>query len=376
MQVTKKSFGRVETGPEAGKEVEIYTLSNGKGMAANIITYGATIQSLSLNSKDVALGYDNLKGYLENDGCLGATIGRVANRIKDGKFSLNGEDFQLALNNGTNTLHGGNIGFHQRVFTPTVDSKGLHLTYLSPAGEEGFPGEVVFIVTYCIDDENKLNITYNATSTAETPFQVTNHSYFNLDLPEITAAHSKAAEKTEKAELNVGNHALQIEADAYDKNDETGVAQPSKRTTLDDDAIFDFRSLKKIGQDIQEESQQLDWAKGYDHAFVLRKKSNSLAGNNSVDGTEEAATLTNGKLTLKVFTTLGYLHVYTGNYLDMRGKAGVYYGENAGVALEAEHEPNAINAEDIATREKAILTPSKPLNETISFQLLENFPEN
>ena len=371
MQVTKKLFGKIESGPELGKEVEIYTLSNDSGMEANILTYGATIQSLSLNGKDVALGYDNLKGYLENEGCLGATIGRVANRIKDGKFTLNGKDYQLALNNGGNTLHGGNVGFHERVFTPTVDSKGLHLTYISPAGEEGFPGEVVFVVTYCLDDDNTLHMDYNATTTADTPFQVTNHSYFNLDLPDFAASQTAAAEKTTAEELSILNHELQIEADAYDKNDETSVAKPSDRTALTDNALFDFRSPKKIGTDIRKESQQLEWAKGYDHAFVLRKTGGTVT-DGSHKKNEEAATLTNGKLTLKVFTTMGYLHVYTGNYLDMEGKQGIYYGENAGVALEAEHEPNAINAEDVATREKAIITPSKPLNETISFQLLEN----
>ncbi len=350
MEVTKQDFGTMPS----GETVELFRLTNDHGMAANIITYGATIQALSLNGKDVALGYDNLDGYLNNDGCLGATIGRVANRIKDGTFTLEGKDYQLALNNGGNTLHGGTVGFHQRLFTPAVDSEGLHLTYISPDGEEGFPGEVVFVVTYNLTNDNKLLIDYAATSTAATPFQVTNHSYFNLDLPDCAKGSKEAS---------ILDHTLKIAANAYDKNDETGVAQPTQRTSLDEDAIFDFRSEKKIGEDIHKESQQLTWAKGYDHAYVLSQEAKNG---------ETAAMLSNGSLTLKVYTTQGYLHVYTGNYLDMTGKEGVYYGENSGVALEAEHEPNAINAEDVETREKAILTPDKPLHETITFQLFEN----
>lgn len=350
MKVTRKDFGTMPS----GDKVELFTLTNDHGMAANIITYGATIQALSLNGKDVALGYDNLEGYLNNDGCLGATIGRVANRIKDGKFTLEGKDYQLALNNGGNTLHGGTVGFHQRLFTPHVDTEGLHLTYISPADEEGFPGEVVFVVSYALDEDNKLVIDYSATTTAATPFQVTNHSYFNLDLPSCEEDDKKAS---------ILEHTLKIAATAYDKNDETGVAQPADRTPLEHDAIFDFRSEKKIGQDIRKDSQQLTWAKGYDHAFVLSQ---------AAQHDEAAATLSNGTLTLRVYTTQGYLHVYTGNYLDMTGKKGVHYGENSGVALEAEHEPNAINAEDIETRDKAILAPKEPLHEIIAFQLLDN----
>lgn len=359
MEVTKKLFGKLPT----GEDVDVFTLTNNQGMAANIITYGATIQALSLHGKDIALGYDNLEGYLNNDGCLGATIGRVANRIKDGTFTLDGTKYQLALNNGGNTLHGGTVGFHQRLFTPTVDSEGLHLTYISPEGEEGFPGEVVFTVTYSMTEDNELTIAYAATTTAPTPFQVTNHSYFNLDLPQFKNATAEKPSALGTDTISVLNHTLKIAADAYDKNDETGVAQPSKRTNFADDPIFDFSSEKTIGRDIHKTSQQLQWAKGYDHAFVLSEDTKHG---------EAAATLSNGEMTLKVFTTMGYLHVYTGNYLDMAGKDGIYYGENAGVALEAEHEPNAINAEDLETREKAILTPAHPLQETITFQLLEN----
>jgi aldose 1-epimerase len=316
VRISKKHFGAT-----AGQEVSLYTLTNERGLEVSITNYGGAIVSLKAPDRngvsgDVVLGYETLEDYVRNPRYLGALIGRHANRIGFGRFSLNGVNYQLTQNNGANHLHGGAKGFDKRVWRATNESKdgiaALRLEYFSRDGEEGYPGNVNTRVTYTLTDENEIEISYEATTDRDTIVNLTNHAYFNL-----------AGEGT------VLDHELTLRADSF-----TPVSKeliPTGEIKAVENSPMDFRRGKVIGAD-------LDSAGGYDHNFVLRDFRGEL---------RPAARLfepTSGRV-MEIFTTQPGIQFYSGNFLDgsLTGKGGAVYHKYTGLCLEPQHFPDAPN---------------------------------
>ncbi len=312
-----------------GREVKIYTLTNRKGYTAKITDFGAKLVSLMVPDKngkpaDVILGYDSLWQYLKGDPYFGSTVGRYANRIAKGKFTLNGKEYQLALNNGPNHLHGGPGGYHSVLWKSEIVDKNGHpavrLTYLSPDGEEGYPGNLAIGVTYCWNDANELQIDYTALCDQDTYINLTNHSLFNL----------KGA-----GEGDILDHELMLAAETYTPVDATLI--PTGRIDSVKNTPFDFNTPIAIGKRINEAFNQLIIGKGYDHNWIL--KSNKL--------TDLAASLyepVSGRL-MEVFTTEPGIQFYSGNFLDgsQKGHGNKPYNFRFGLALEAQHFPDSPN---------------------------------
>lgn len=341
--VEKRDFGKTQD----GTPVELYVLTNGR-ITAKVMTYGAILTELDVPDKDgkaadVVLGFDDLKGYLAGHPFFGATVGRVANRIAGGKFSLDGKDYTLAVNNGPNSLHGGKVGFDKAVWKAEVvrDSKSpaVKFSYLSKDGEEGYPGNLAVSVTYTVTDDDALRIDYAATTDKATPVNLTNHSYFNLAGP---------------ASGDVLSHELMIAADSYTPSDATmiptGEIAPVKGTPLD------FTTPTPIGARIA----KLEATKGYDHNFVLRG-----------DGKEPrlAARVReprSGRV-MEVLTTEPGVQLYTANFLDgtVKGKDGVVYRQHQAFCLETEHFPDSIHHE---TFPSTVLRPEETYRQTTIFR--------
>jgi aldose 1-epimerase len=322
---TKTAFGTTAE----GTAVDQYTLSNAHGLEVKVITLGATVTAIRTPDRsgtlaDIVLGFDDLKGYLGNSPYLGVVAGRYANRIAKGRFTLDGTTYQLATNNGPNHLHGGVKGFDKVIWSARpidrADGPAIELTYVSPDGEEGYPGTLTTQVVYTLTDANELRIDYAATADKTTVVNLTNHSYFNL-----------------AGKGDVLHHELMIAADRYTPIDAglipTGVLQPVQGTP------FDFRSPTTIGARIAQADEQLVRAnRGYDHNFVLNNQSGALAVAARV--TEPSS----GRV-LEVRTTEPGLQLYTGNFLDgtVAGKGGVKYARHAGFCLETQHYPDSPN---------------------------------
>ncbi|HEV2835752.1 MAG TPA: aldose epimerase family protein [Pyrinomonadaceae bacterium] len=315
MGITSQKFGTTDD-----QEVSLYTLTNEHGLEVSITNYGAAVVSLMApdrNGKfgDVVLGYETLEEYVRNPRYFGGLIGRHANRIGRGKFSLNGASYQLTQNNGVNHLHGGLRGFDKRVWNVIGvvddDRKILRLGYLSRDGEEGYPGNLSAAVTYKLLPDNELEIEYRATTDRDTIVNLTNHSYFNL-----------AGKGT------ILDHELTLHADSF-----TPVSNeliPTGEIKAVENTPMDFRSSKAIGTDLSS-------AGGYDHNFVLR----------DFEGLRPAARLfepTTGRV-LEILTTEPGIQFYSGNFLDgsLIGKGGAVYHKYAGLCLEPQHFPDAPN---------------------------------
>jgi aldose 1-epimerase len=311
-----------------GQKVKLFTLKNNSGATVAITNYGGRLVSLLVPDKDgkatdVILGYDSLKSYQKpKEPYLGAIIGRYGNRIAKGKFTLDGKAYQLDINDGVNTLHGGFNGFYGKVFSAKqLSASQLELTYVSKDGEGGYPGNLTATVVYTLGDDNSLKIEYKATTDKATVVNLTNHAYFNLNgagSPTIT------------------DNVLQINADAFLPVDTTliptGKLQPVKGTP------FDFTTSKTIGKDIGTADEQLKNGKGYDHNFVLNKH----------DLTTPIATVksTVTGITLEVFTEEPGLQFYSGNFLTgatKDGKGGKAYPYRSAFCLETQHFPDAPN---------------------------------
>ncbi len=319
--VEKSTFGKLDD----GTVIEMYTLKNATGATAKVITYGATLTELWVPDRtgkagDVVLGFDDLKGYLGPHPHFGGIIGRVANRIAKGKFTLDGKQYMLATNNGPNTLHGGNVGFDRRVWKAESSSEAhaasVRLSYLSPDGEEGFPGNLTVTVIYSLIDDNALKIEYRATTDKPTIVNLTNHSYFNF-----------------AGSGNVLSDLLMINADSYTPTDETliptGELKPVKDTPLD------FTHATAIGARI--DALKPDPG-GYDHNYVL----NGHAG--ELHLAARASDPANGRQ-MEVWTTEPGMQFYSAIHLDgsIVGKRGVAYPASGALCLETERYPDAIN---------------------------------
>jgi aldose 1-epimerase len=312
--VSRENFG---TGPD-GEEVYLYTLKNRNGVEVAITNYGGTITSIKAPDRngvfgDVVLGYETLADYVKNPRYFGALIGRYANRIAGGKFSLNGVEYQLARNNGPNHLHGGVKGFDKRVWRTT---DGEHLEYFSPDGEENYPGNLNVAVDYSLNDENELRIDYHATTDKDTIVNLTNHSYFNLG---------------GQGSGDILGHELTLNADSFTPVSDDLIPTGEIRSV--DGTTMDFRAGRVIGNG------------GYDHNFVLDHWKHGLI--RSVARLREPKS---GRV-LEVLTTQPGIQFYSGNFLDgtLMGKGGVAYQQYAGLCLETQHFPDTPNHPNFPT---------------------------
>jgi aldose 1-epimerase len=328
--VTKKMFGKVD-----GKDVSLFTLDNGT-IKVMITNYGAIITSILMpdrqgKSGDIVLGYDDVESYVANSPYFGAIVGRYANRIAKGRFTLEGKTYHLAINNGKNSLHGGLKGFDKVVWDaePFTDSvgKGLRLSYLSRDGEEGYPGNLTVTVVYHLDYHNMLNTVIEAETDKATPVNLCNHTYFNLS----------------EADTNILGHHLTLYADRYTEvNNElipTGNLPSVYNTPMD------FNNSQQIGSRIGQVKG------GYDHNYVLKKKESELA---------MAAQLYDPRTgrQVEILTTQPGIQFYSGNFLDgtIKGKQGKIYQQHYGLCLETQHFPDSPNQPSFPT---TILRPGQ-----------------
>lgn len=348
-RIDKRAFGKL---PD-GTTIDIYTLKNRNGMLVEITNYGGAVVTIKAPDRlgrmaDIALGYDDPSGYVADTAYFGALIGRYANRIAQGKFTLNGVEYQLARNNDPNHLHGGVKGFNKVVWQAREVKRSagpaLELTYLSKDKEEGYPGNLTVTATYILTNANELSIEYSATTDKETVVSLTHHSYFNL-------AGAGAGD--------ILSHVVTINADRFTPVDETlipsGELKPVKGTP------FDFNQATTIGSRINQNDNQLVLGKGYDHNFVLNKKANELSLAASVYEPVSGRAL-------EMWTTEPGMQLYTGNFLDkVRGKAGKIYNYRGGFCLEAQHFPDSPNKPAFPS---TVLKPGAPYTQTTVYKFL------
>lgn len=333
-QAAQRVFGKIEqsvfgTLPD-GRNVTQYTLKNGHGIVVNVIDYGATVTSILAPDRngrfsDIVLGYDSLGGYIADRSYFGCIVGRYGNRIGFGKFSLGGKEYQLSVNDGENHLHGGKSGFNKKLWkasaSETSIGPSLQLIYVSPDGEEGYPGTLTITVTYTLTETDELQIEYRCTTDLTTIVNPTHHSYFNL-----------TGDPTEK----ILGHILTLTADKFTPVDvtliPTGVIADVAGTPMD------FRDPTPIGDRINTPFTQLTYGRGYDHNWML----NEFTGN--VRKVAEVFEPTSGRL-LEVFTDQPGIQFYCGNFLDgtVIGKHGIAYQHRTGLCLEAQHFPDSPN---------------------------------
>jgi len=320
MTITQQSFGQTA----AGAPVELFILNNAAGLTVKITNYGGIIVSVLAPDRhgqfdDVVLGFDTLAGYLQKHPFFGALAGRYANRIANGKFTLDRVEYSLAVNNGPNHLHGGLHGFDKKVWQADAADNSLHLTTVSPDGDEGYPGTLTVTTIYTLTADNALRIEYNATTDRPTIINLTNHSYFNL-----------------AGSGDILAHELLINADRFTPVNENLIPTGELRPV--EDTPFDFTQLTPIGARIEQADEQLQRAGGYDHNFVL-----NAAGDLSVLSAR-AVEPKSGR-TLEMYTTQPGVQFYTGNFLDgtLTGKGGRVYGPRTGFCLETQHYPDSPN---------------------------------
>lgn len=335
--IASEPFGEID-----GEAVERYTLTNDNGMQVSVLTYGAIVQSIMVPDRDgamgdVALGFDTIDDYVEQSPYFGAIVGRYANRIAEGTFELEGETYELAINNEPNTLHGGDKGFDKVIWSAeevdSPDGPSLALSYTSPDGEEGYPGTLDVTVTYTVTQGDELRIEYAATTDAPTVVNLSNHSYFNL---------------AGEGSGSIFDHELQLNASAYTPVDETLI--PTGEIAPVADTAFDFTTSHPIGENIRDASdEQILIGLGYDHNFVLDR--------DAPDDTSmvEAAVVTEpttGRV-MTVSTTEPGVQFYSGNFLNgaVGGKSGGTYRQSDAFCLETQHFPDSPNQPEFPTTE-------------------------
>ncbi|MFR4351794.1 MAG: aldose epimerase family protein [Roseburia sp.] len=333
MKILKSDFGNINT----GENIHIYHLENASGAYVEIIDFGCRLVKIVVPDReghmtDVCLGLDTIDGYEKDRDSLGAIVGRVANRIKNGHFSLNGKEYQLATNNGDNHLHGGRVGYGSRLWDAKIKDDKLILTLHSADGEEGYPGNLSLSVTYGWSEDNELSILYEASTDADTLLNVTSHGYFNLN---------------GEGESDILSHELFIDADEITELDSsqapTGALLPVEGTP------FDFRTMHTIGKLMHSDCEQFRKFGTYDHNFVINGS-----------GLREAAVLQSRESGIRMtcFTDQPGMQLYVANQpLGLPGKNGKNYDSQTSVCLETQHFPDAINHENFPS---IILKPDEP----------------
>lgn len=313
MAICQRIFGTLSD----GSPVTCWTLTNEAGMIAEILDYGVIIRSIIVPDKvgnpvDVVLGYDTLAEYVADDCYLGATIGRFANRIKNGIFELNGKTYTLFTNNGANHLHGGKQGFNKRLWSSRQEGESVVFSRLSPHGEEGYPGNLQIRVTIGWQGA-ALTIRYDAETDQDTVINLTNHSYFNLN------GHG-----------NINDHILQVNADSFTLNGED--CAPTGQIVSVAGSAMDFRTPKPIGQDAENDEPCVKFFSGYDSNFIISGHPAATAvGNES-------------HIALVVDTDQPGMQLYTANALtDRKGKGGMDYGFRSALCLETQHFPDSVH---------------------------------
>jgi aldose 1-epimerase len=354
--ISKAAFGQAD-----GVNVDRYTLANGHGMTVRILTYGGIIQSLTVPDRkghlsDVVLGFPTVADYVKFNSpaagggvYFGALVGRYANRIAKGTFTLDGVTYHVPINNNGNSLHGGTSGFDQKVWSAKVlhgnGTVSLQLTDVSPNGEEGYPGKLTTVATYTLDNANRLSLNFKATTDAPTVVNLTNHTYWNL---------------AGEASGVIDNQRLQINADKFTPTDSTqiptGALEPVRGTAMD------FTRPMAIGARINENDPQLLTGQGYDLNWVLNRP------NNTALVTAAKANDPESGRTLAIATTQPGIQFYSGNFLTgtLVGTSGHAYRQSDGFALETQHFPDSPNQPSFPT---TVLRPGQTYNQTTVWQL-------
>ena len=319
MKISKRKF-------RLSKDKEIvyeFKIENKNGSYITVLNYGCTLTSIVVPNKDnnlvdVCLGYNTIQEYENNDGYLGAVVGRHANRIRYGKFILNNKVYNIAINNGPNHLHGGEKGFDKYIWDYSIKENGLIFTRISKHLEEGYPGNLNVKVEYEFNNNNELTISYEAFSDSDTIVNLTNHCYFNLN------GENKGS---------ILNHYLKLNSSLYTENDKNCL--PTGELLNVEDSPFDFRRCKKIGLNIEDDHDQLKNGLGYDHNFVLDSK-DMLKYVGFLLGDES-------KIKMDIYTTCPGIQFYSGNVLsgDL-GKNNTKYTKRTGLCLETQYFPNSL----------------------------------
>ena len=351
------SFGRL---PD-GRDVRATTLSNSKGVSATIIAYGASLQSLKMPDKagrqaDVQLGYATIDDYLAKPQYFGATVGRVANRIAKGCFTLDGKSYQTPVNNGVNALHGGVAGF-DKVLWEVVESRSgptahVKLRYVSPDGDQGYPGRLTVYATYSLDEANVLTIEYTATTDKPTVVNISNHAYWNL-----------AGEGSSGGAMG---HVVTIPAEAYTPVDETliptGELKPVAGT------VFDFRTPRAVGDRVRDASDpQIVFGRGYDHNWVITK-----APTEGLHLMARVSEPVSGR-GFELWSNQPGLQFYSGNFLDASsaGKGRALYRQGDALVMEPQLFPDTVNQPAFGS---ARLQPGQTYRNTIQYRLTTGKP--
>ena len=349
MSITKQIFGRY-------KDCDIYKyrLENNNGISVEITNFGATIISINLPNKngeitDIICGYDSLDSYIEADGYQGAIIGRVANRINQGRFNLDGTEYNIHINNGPNHLHGGKIGFDKRIWqvlsTENSNEPSIKLFLLSKDGEEGYPGNLSVTVTYKLDEEGALSIRYEAISDQRTPINLTNHTYFNL------GGYNS---------YNIYDHILWFDADTYLPTDKTLIPTGEIRSVAG--TPFDFRIPKKIGQDIHVHDKDLIIAGGYDHCINFSDVESKILKIRAKVIHEESG------IVMEMYTNQPCVQFYSGNFLTnpkFPFKNNCSQEKQMAFCLETQHMPDAVNHSNFTN---TILNPGEKYDYTTIYK--------
>lgn len=347
--VKKEAFGATRE----GQRIELFTMTNSVGMEIRAMSLGGIIISLRVPDKngkldDVVLGFDNLDSYFENKPYFGAIIGRYANRIANGKFTIDGHQYSIPQNDPPNALHGGTKGFNQVLWSaqPFENARGVGVTftYLSKDGEEGFPGNLNTKVTYSLSDRNELSVEYLATTDKATVVNLTQHSYFNL---------------AGEGNGDILKHEVMINADRFTPVDQhlipTGELRPVKGTPMD------FRKATAVGARLNDPYEQLSLGRGYDHTFVLN------GGRNRMKLAARVYETTSGRV-LEVSTTEPGIQFYSGNFLNqVAGKHGHLYNQRDGLCLETQHFPDSPNHPSFPS---SILKPGQTYRSKTVFRFL------
>lgn len=318
-----EAFGSIQS----GKKATLYILENKNHTVVKVTDFGATLVSVLFADKDgvmkdMVLGYDDAASYEKGTSCFGATIGRNGNRIKDARFTIDGKEWVIEANENNNSLHSGKNGFNHLMWE-MKESGDNYVTFYhySPQEEQGFPGNMHVTVTYTLDDEDTVHITYHAKADADTVMNFTNHSYFNL------AGHDSGVMLDQK---------LQLFADAYTPDEDshsipTGEIAPVAGTPMD------FTTMKPIGQDINADFEQLHFTGGYDHNYVLSDKPGTMRQMAKAECDASG-------IAMDAYTECCGVQLYAGNFIGTQtGKGGVTYGDRHGFCLESQFYPNAVN---------------------------------